>query len=175
MDSQKYVFHSVTALTAVAVGQPGHRTFYIVAGEGESWVRIWLEKEELVGLSSIIDEMLQTIVQGGHYTPLKDADREPEILFEPALQPAADFKLGRLALGYDEARDCIGLFAYSPDAQGDSPTVVCWVTRAQAFTLSERIDEVCASGRPICALCGGPIDPEGHVCPKSNGHGPRAL
>jgi hypothetical protein len=25
-------------------------------------------------------------------------------------------------------------------------------------------------GRPICGHCGQPIDPEGHFCPKRNGH-----
>jgi hypothetical protein len=29
---------------------------------------------------------------------------------------------------------------------------------------------ICASGRPPCFLCGLPINPEGHVCPRANGH-----
>jgi uncharacterized repeat protein (TIGR03847 family) len=31
---------------------------------------------------------------------------------------------------------------------------------------------VVAEGRPLCQLCGLPIDPEGHICPASNGHRP---
>jgi predicted amidophosphoribosyltransferase len=27
-----------------------------------------------------------------------------------------------------------------------------------------------AAGRPICSMCGQPIDPEGHFCPRKNGH-----
>ena len=30
--------------------------------------------------------------------------------------------------------------------------------------------EVVSQGRPICALCGRPVNPEGHFCPKRNGH-----
>ncbi|MGH9041277.1 MAG: DUF3090 family protein, partial [Acidimicrobiia bacterium] len=30
--------------------------------------------------------------------------------------------------------------------------------------------EAVVAGRPPCPLCGGPLDPEGHVCPKLNGH-----
>ena len=30
--------------------------------------------------------------------------------------------------------------------------------------------EVVAAGRPTCAMCGEPIDPEGHFCPRRNGH-----
>jgi len=29
---------------------------------------------------------------------------------------------------------------------------------------------VVAAGRPPCPLCGNPLDPEGHVCPRQNGH-----
>jgi len=29
---------------------------------------------------------------------------------------------------------------------------------------------VAGQGRPICGNCGEPIDPEGHFCPKRNGH-----
>ncbi|MGH9011673.1 MAG: DUF3090 family protein [Acidimicrobiia bacterium] len=25
-------------------------------------------------------------------------------------------------------------------------------------------------GRPPCPLCGGPLDPSGHICPRLNGH-----
>ena len=27
-----------------------------------------------------------------------------------------------------------------------------------------------AAGRPPCPICGQPLDPDGHVCPRSNGH-----
>src|SRR5438445_9950045 len=29
------------------------------------------------------------------------------------------------------------------------------------------------AGRPPCPLCGNPLDPEGHICPKLNGHARR--
>jgi hypothetical protein len=28
------------------------------------------------------------------------------------------------------------------------------------------------AGRPRCSLCGHPMDPEGHSCPRTNGHRP---
>ena len=33
-----------------------------------------------------------------------------------------------------------------------------------------RAAELVSSGRPPCTLCGRPLDPEGHVCIKTNGH-----
>ena len=34
----------------------------------------------------------------------------------------------------------------------------------------ERAARVVASGRPPCPLCGEPLDPPGHICPRRNGH-----
>ena len=35
----------------------------------------------------------------------------------------------------------------------------------------QRIDaEVVAAGRLPCPLCGQPLDPQGHICPRRNGH-----
>ena len=45
-----------------------------------------------------------------------------------------------------------------------------WASREQMIALSRQAKKVAAAGRPICALCGNPIDPDGHFCPPSNGH-----
>jgi len=39
---------------------------------------------------------------------------------------------------------------------------------ARAFV--KRALVLVAAGRPPCPFCGGPLDPEGHVCPRANGH-----
>ena len=31
--------------------------------------------------------------------------------------------------------------------------------------------QLVVAGRPACPICGRPMDPDGHVCPRSNGHG----
>jgi uncharacterized repeat protein (TIGR03847 family) len=41
-------------------------------------------------------------------------------------------------------------------------------TRARAFV--DRARRVIAAGRPPCPLCGNPLDPAGHVCPRQNGY-----
>ncbi|MGB6836081.1 MAG: DUF3090 family protein, partial [Dehalococcoidia bacterium] len=43
-------------------------------------------------------------------------------------------------------------------------------SQEQARAFSDMADAAVAAGRPICPLCDGSIDPEGHVCPRSNGH-----
>jgi len=39
---------------------------------------------------------------------------------------------------------------------------------ARAFVA--RASRVVAAGRPPCPLCGAPLDPQGHICPRRNGH-----
>jgi uncharacterized repeat protein (TIGR03847 family) len=34
----------------------------------------------------------------------------------------------------------------------------------------ERARRVVAAGRPPCPLCGQPLDPKGHLCPRHNGY-----
>ncbi|HVF19250.1 MAG TPA: DUF3090 family protein, partial [Mycobacteriales bacterium] len=44
------------------------------------------------------------------------------------------------------------------------------ITAGAARAFVQRAQRVVAAGRPPCALCGLPLDPEGHVCPRQNGH-----
>ena len=45
-------------------------------------------------------------------------------------------------------------------------------TLQQAAAIVRRGWDLVNAGRPACALCGHPIDPEGHSCPRTNGHRP---
>ena len=166
MASQRFEFEKVNLLGATALGQPGQRTFYLFAGDRRRWARFWLEKEELQMLSVAIDEVLDIVSEEEASTTHRAPAQEPS---DP---PAIEFKVGRLALAYDEAKDRVGLLAFeSVEAEDEEPpTVVCWASRKQAQSLSQRIREVVAAGRPLCQLCGGPINPDGHICPRLNGH-----
>ena len=44
------------------------------------------------------------------------------------------------------------------------------VTAAMARAFVARAQRVVAAGRPPCPLCTLPLDPEGHICPRQNGH-----
>jgi uncharacterized repeat protein (TIGR03847 family) len=39
-----------------------------------------------------------------------------------------------------------------------------------ARSFAERAARIVGSGRPPCPLCGQPLDPQGHICPRRNGH-----
>lgn len=41
---------------------------------------------------------------------------------------------------------------------------------AAARAFAKRALAVVAAGRPPCPFCANPLDPEGHICPRSNGY-----
>jgi uncharacterized repeat protein (TIGR03847 family) len=45
-----------------------------------------------------------------------------------------------------------------------------YCTAAQARAMASRGSAAVESGRPPCPLCGGPLDPSGHLCPRLNGN-----
>jgi uncharacterized repeat protein (TIGR03847 family) len=165
----------VDKVTAGAVGEPGQRTFYLQAREGERTVTILVEKEQVELLATSILEILATIgTETGEGPPDESLD------LEPPLNPVA---AGRLSIGYAEERDRMlleleesvevpeGEDEEEPDPDRPEPARVrVWATREQMLALSRHGAAVAARGRPRCRFCGNPMDPEGHACPAMNGH-----
>jgi uncharacterized repeat protein (TIGR03847 family) len=79
-----------------------------------------------------------------------------------------------MGLGYDADNDMIVVLAREIVAEGEdqeqAAVVRFWCTRTQARQLAAWGSEVASRGRPICPQCGQPMEPEGHFCPKKNGH-----
>ncbi len=84
------------------------------------------------------------------------------------------FRAGEIGLGYDSSRDLAVIIVREllpEDQDPESASVVrFWCSRPQLRALAHWGAEVVSRGRPICPQCGQPIDPEGHFCPKKNGH-----
>lgn len=63
------------------------------------------------------------------------------------------------------------LAAFETADDEDGPDVLrVRVTAAAARSFVQRAAHVVASGRPPCPLCGQPLDAQGHICPRRNGH-----
>jgi uncharacterized repeat protein (TIGR03847 family) len=50
-----------------------------------------------------------------------------------------------------------------------SEVLIVKLEPAYARAFVQRAQSVVSAGRPPCQFCGGPIDPEGHICPRANG------
>ena len=94
----------------------------------------------------------------------------------PFAEPA--WIIATLGVGYDEDQgriilDAHELFEEEEEGQraGEEPASArVRITREQAQAFVDRAKELMKGGRPPCPVCSGPMDPAGHVCPRSNGH-----
>ncbi len=161
----------VTHITVGAIGVPGKRTFYLQGRQGRTLVTLVAEKEQVSALSTGIDQLLDRLGWGARAVQVTAAEME---LSEP-IEPL--FRIGQLGLGYDAEQNLLVLVAYELPEREESPTVNVvrfWASQDQMRALARHAAAIVAAGRPICVLCGRPIDPEGHFCPKRNGHGEHA-
>jgi uncharacterized repeat protein (TIGR03847 family) len=180
----------VDRITAGAVGEPGERTFFLQARQGDRSVTILVEKEQVELLGTSILEILATVGRETGEGPPSE-----ELGLEPPLEPL--WRAGRLSIGYAEERDLMLLeieeLVELDDVSDDEPDdesaeepeggtapvetdgpepgrVRLWATREQMFALARHGAAVAERGRPRCRFCGNPIDPQGHMCPAMNGH-----
>ncbi|MEP7200784.1 MAG: DUF3090 domain-containing protein [Chloroflexota bacterium] len=161
-----YDLNPVTKIIADAIGEPGHRTFYLQARQGSTIATVIVEKIQAQAMAEGIDDLLEKI--GGPETASTS-----ELHLEEPLEPL--FRVGQIALGHDERSDRIIIVCYeAADTEETDPDTLAavrfWMSREQARAMAVHANIVSAGGRPICVLCGNPIDAEGHFCPKRNGH-----
>ncbi len=161
-------------LTADAIGQPGQRVFYIQAWEkGQPPASVLIEKAQLHSLAIGVEQFLADVAR---QNPSLDEASPDYIEDKMHIHPPVDpyFRVGEIGLGYDQSRDRVVLIVrelLTEEQDPESAAVVrFWCTRAQLRAMARWSVEVVSRGRPICPQCGQPMEPEGHFCPKKNGH-----
>jgi uncharacterized repeat protein (TIGR03847 family) len=68
------------------------------------------------------------------------------------------------------AGDLLAAFEAADDDDEGPDTLRVRLTPDVARRFVNRAIEVVAAGRLPCPLCGQPLDPQGHICPRRNGH-----
>ena len=172
MPYQVFDLNPVDRITTDAVGEPGRRVFYLQGRKGLELVTLICEKEHVAALALAIEQFL-----------LSQADEDADAVVEPdpvivdgmnlelPLEPL--FRVGQVNLGFDQESEHLVVIAYELLGEDDDeamPSIArFWATPAQMRAFSIHGQEVVAAGRPTCSMCGEPIDPEGHFCPRKNG------
>lgn len=157
---------AVDRITVGTFGPPGQRTFLLQARQGPEMVTLKVEKTQVAALAQYLGKILEGLPRPGHL---------PESLeLEEPHDPA--WTVGSLGLSYDEDGDRILLVAEEAVAEDDlGATARFGATREQVAALAIRGTQLVEAGRPPCPLCGYPLDPGGHVCPRTNGFRPPTL
>jgi uncharacterized repeat protein (TIGR03847 family) len=162
------------------IGLPGARTFYFQVRSGPQLVTIALEKQQSSLLAEKIDEILDQLVtvEGNPFSV--PTSTPPELVDNDPLEDVEErWRTGAMGLGWDPTTAQLVIEAYplaedddsddfdlpSADDDADADDTEMLVVRmpvgaARAF--AKRTHEIVGAGRPICAVCGYPIDPDGH-------------
>jgi uncharacterized repeat protein (TIGR03847 family) len=177
-----HVFRQPERFVAGTVGEPGDRAFYLQAIEEARTVSVLLEKQQVSVLAERIGALLQEVARrfGAELTA---AEETPGTDLDPLAVPLEEeFRVGTMGLGWDsETRAVvIELLAITEgevdesvvldDTEEGPDAVRVFLTPAEARAFAERADRVINAGRKPCPLCGEPLDPAGHVCPRQNGY-----
>jgi uncharacterized repeat protein (TIGR03847 family) len=161
-----FEFDAPEHFTAGTVGPPGQRVFYLQAQQAAELVTLKCEKEQVRALADYLERLLAAL-PGGAAEAADDAE-----LIEPV---EAAWIVAALGAGYDQGRDRVLVEARElvedEEEQAAEPAVGrVALTRAQTAVFVARVRALVQAGRPICRLCHQPMDPDGHVCPSTNGH-----
>jgi uncharacterized repeat protein (TIGR03847 family) len=164
---------------AGTVGPPGQRTFFLQASSGRRLSSVSLEKQQVMVLADRINDLLDSYAggAGGDHAAADVVDNAP---LDTPIED--DFRVTTLSLAWDEGRRVVVIEALDrdpddpeagvdPEVLAEEPRqmrVVLPPSRARAF--ARRAQSVVSAGRPPCPFCGGPLEPEGHICPRSNGY-----
>ena len=180
---------------AGTVGQPGERTFFLQAREGNRITSVACEKQQVSVLAEHLDKVLDEVVRrssGEIDVPPASANaRDVDPLDAPITE---EFRVGTMTIAWDPSIDRIVIELFSnvdtdeeeteAEAEAD-PTAaraaetaeinadevfVVKITASYARDFVARAQALVAAGRPPCPFCLQPLDPKGHVCPRANGY-----
>jgi uncharacterized repeat protein (TIGR03847 family) len=196
MTHQVYEFEPPERFVAGTVGAPGERAFYLQARGGGRLVSVALEKVQVSLLAEKLDELLiEANRRFGLVLPdlaVTTTDNEP---LESPIEE--EFRVGTLGLAYDVESSTVVIEAIAVgEAEEDAETALdddtddnediddedyeavtadldrlrVRLTPEETRAFIERAKRVVSAGRPPCPLCGQPLDPAGHRCPRHNGY-----
>lgn len=157
------------------VGPPGQRTFFLQASDDARRIQISLEKLHAQVLAERIGELLDQVagLEATVAAAAEAADNAP--LDTPISE---DFRVSALALSWDDDRHVVVIEAHDHDPdeldeEGEEAplhTLRVSLPPAQARAFARRCETIVRAGRPACPFCGGPVDADGHICPRANGY-----
>src|SRR4051794_29959245 len=168
---------------AGTVGQPGDRTFFLQARAGGRVTSGGLEKVQGTPLAARLGELLDEVLRQSGAEAAVPAVAPVELQDdEPLEQPIEEeFRVGTMALAWDpedkrvviEAQEVTEGEDEEAEIGSEDPAVGVLrvrITAGQARAFAQRALKIVAAGRPPCPLCGLPLDAQGHICPRQNGH-----
>lgn len=161
--SRSFEFGRVTRIAAGAVGPPGERSFFLQLRSGAEMITLAMEKQQLLVLAQRLQQLLAAVAAG--------RAKAAELALEEPIESA--WRIGSMTLDYDDGERVFDVRLVELAAEGEEPATGRFQAGPEQMqVLAQHAVRVVAAGRPPCPMCGGPIDHDGGVCPRLNGHHP---
>ena len=180
MSGQIHLFDPAERFVAGTVGVPGERTFFLQARKGSRLLSVSLEKAQVAALADRIQQILREVRNSEPLTLFERVERDDQPLESPIDE---EFRVGVLGIEYLSDRKMveIDLQAIADSQSPEDEELLMELSESQdilrvliplgyAESFAKRAIAVVGAGRAPCPFCGGPIDPGGHLCPRSNGY-----
>jgi uncharacterized repeat protein (TIGR03847 family) len=175
-----FLFDPVERFVVGTVGIPGERTFFIQARTGSRLVSVSLEKAQVAAIADRVLQILREIRLSEPLTVIERVSYDDQPLESPIDE---EFRVGVIGLAYVSDRRLIEIDLQAItdsdnaddelleiDTSSDQDILRILMTLGYAESFAKRANAVVSAGRAPCPFCGGPIDPNGHLCPRSNGY-----
>jgi uncharacterized repeat protein (TIGR03847 family) len=185
-------YDSPDRFVAGTVGQPGERTFFLQAREGNRITSVACEKQQVSVLAEHLDRVLDEVLRRSSGT----VDVPPAVSSVTDTQPldapiTEEFRVGTMTIAWDPTIERIVIELFSNvDVEEEPVEAELAAVSAEEAVDEIEADEVCvvkitavgarefvaraqaliSAGRPACPFCLQPIDPSGHICPRANGY-----
>jgi uncharacterized repeat protein (TIGR03847 family) len=149
--------------TVGTVGPVGERMFLLQSRQGAELLTLKVEKQQVAVLASYLARIVREVGRPGHLPR--------EVSFVADEDPA--WIVGTIGVSYDEAISRVVVVAEELVGDDEESSVARFsITLEQAAAFAITATGLVEAGRPPCPLCGLPLDPSGHDCPRTNGHRP---
>jgi uncharacterized repeat protein (TIGR03847 family) len=149
--------------TVGTVGPVGERVFMLQCRQGADQLTLKIEKQQVAVLASYLARIVREVGRPGAL-PENVAFNEDE---DPA------WVIGTIGVSFDEGTQRIVVVAEELVTDDEDSSVARFsLTLEQAGAFAIVATGLVEAGRPPCPLCGLPLDPSGHNCPRTNGHRP---
>lgn len=178
--SRIFLFDPVERFVAGTVGIPGERTFFLQARTGSRLVSVSLEKAQVAAIADRVLQILREIRLSEPLVVFEKVSYDDQPLESPIDE---EFRVGVIGLAYVSDRRLIEIDLQAImdsdsadeelleiDTTSDQDILRVLMTLGYAESFAKRANTVVAAGRAPCPFCGGPIDPNGHLCPRANGY-----
>jgi uncharacterized repeat protein (TIGR03847 family) len=162
MSSQSFDLQQVSRVTVGAIGEPGKRTFYLQLRAGGELVSLAVEKEQVRALTERLNEVFARV-------PAPALSKLPDMALEEPIREM--WRIGFMTITYSQDEKSFEVSLVELVEEGAEPATGHFqASLAQMQALASHAATVISAGRPPCPLCGGPIDHDGGICPRLNGH-----